>query len=367
MKDMEISKEAKEIALKFIESEEMRECFRNTLLVGNTRLRFDPERNCRDFIVGSRASINEKLAALRKLPPHKDTLDLIRVAEIALAERDYVKDNVFLVTLRYPYFDDKRLDNTYDDRVPFLSFESVMNWIKKQTDRECELNEETLEQCMNRVWYEVEKFVPDENSELELKITWALNAKGEIMFFEIDDRFDEKYKIRDISGENEDNDWRAWFDWEGSDNWEYPPIPFDFGDIITIDMRPFYEDIRGVIVRIDDNCNCCAVACIYCDEDGYLYCRTLKHDLHMVLTKVSPLYRAEVFKGELPENERALRIISEAIKKIPSTEKISEVGTVYRRHELADQIDDFLYSDDYKKKNGYFGCSWDEFSKRFGM
>ena len=80
-----------EESLKFIESEEMRECFRYTLLVESARLKYDPMLNCGQFIVGSRSSITEKLAALRKLPPHKETLDLIKAAEFALAERESVK------------------------------------------------------------------------------------------------------------------------------------------------------------------------------------------------------------------------------------------------------------------------------------
>ena len=103
-----------------------------------------------------------------------------------------------------------------------------------------------------------------------------------------------------------------------------------------------------------------------CDEDGYLDNRTLKHNMRGILTKVSPLYRAELFKGELPENERVLRNISEAIKKIPSTEQVKN-GVVFRIHELADQFDCFLASDNYKKKDGYFGCSWDEFRGNFGL
>jgi len=354
-----------EESLKFIESEEMRECFRNTLLVESARLKYDPMLNCGEFIVGSRSSITEKLAALRKLPQHKEILDLIKAAEFALAERESVKDNVFLVTTHYPYRDDGKCD-TWDERTPYLSYESVMDWINKHTDKECEMYSETLEQCMNRVWYEVEKFVPDENNELNLKITWTLNAKGEIMFFEIDDNFKEKYKVYEHNDDNDD--WIAWHYWEGSHHWTAPPIPFDFGDIITIDMRPFYEDFRGVIIRIEDNKDCCAIACIYCDEDGYLDNQTLKHNMRGILTKVSPLYRAELFKGELPENESVLRNISEAIKKVPSTEQVDvDNGIVYRKHELADQFDDFLAFGSYKKKDGYFGCSWDEFRENFGM
>ncbi|MCL1995023.1 MAG: hypothetical protein FWG63_02365 [Defluviitaleaceae bacterium] len=346
----------------------MREYFRNTLFAGNIspRLSYNPISYCCDFVVGSRAGIGDKLAALRKLPSCKETTDLINTAEFALSERASVKDNVFLVSLHFPIDVADKNSNAWYERVPFLTYESAIKWIHKETKKNCELYSETLEQCANRIWYEVEKFVPDENGELELKITWTLNAQAEIMFFEIDYAYDKKYKISGCV-DDEDSDSLAWFHWEGNEELAYVPVPFDFGDIITIDMRPFYEEYRAVVVRLGDNCDCCSVACIYCDEDGFLHCSTLKHNLSGTLTKVSPLYRAEVFKGDLPENEKVLAIISEAIKKIPSTEKTEKDGSIWRNHELADKFDDFFYSHNYKRHKDSIGCSWDEFKEQFGL
>ena len=354
-----------EESLKFIESEEMRECFRNTLFTGkiSTRLRFCPERDCRDFIVGSRYSIEEKIAAFRKLPQDKNTIDLINVAETALAELKSTDNTVFLTTLHYPY-DTTGISDTWEDRVPFLSFESVMKYVKKQTAWHCEAHEETLEQCVERLWYEVEKFIPVEDGELQHKITWALNAKGEILFFELG-KEDKEHWLHHVH-DDDDNNSSAWFDWEGQEL-TYPPIPFDFGDIITIDMRPYCKAYHAVIVRIGDNCDCCSVACIYCDEDGYLYCRTLKHNMDTILSKISPLYRAARFEGELPENESVLKVISEAIKKVPSSVETTEDGYVWHKHDLANQFDDFLYSDEYKRRKGRFGCSWEDFKNKFGL
>ena len=354
-----------ETALSFVESAEMREYFRQTLLAGKipTRLRFNPVRDCREFIVGSRASIDSKLAALKTIPPSKDTLDYIRVAESALVEKKSVKDNVFLVTLNYPYNKDNEPD-VWENRKPFLSYESALKWIHNETSRQVDLSGENPEKLMDLIWFEVEKFISGEDGDLVHSITWTLNAEGDIMFFELGDDF-KKYKIR--SCEAEDNDDLVWLGWEGSGNWEYPPIPFDFGDIISIDMRPFYHDFRGVIVRIHDNCICCAVACVHCDEDGYLYCNTLKHDMNCLHTKVSPLFRAERFVGDLPDNERSLEVISDAIRKTIPEDVINEGGYCIRNHNLANQFDDFLYSREYERKDGYSGCSWDEFKERFGL
>lgn len=352
----EINK-VRELALKFMESEEMCECFRNTLFSEKKTTRADSD-VCQDIIIGSRSNIEDKLAALKKLPPTKETFDLINIAETAMSELKTAENSVYLTTLHFPY--GTGTTETWEERKPFLSFELVMRYIQRETAEQCELYEESLEQCMERIWYEVEEFIPDDNGELLHKITWTLNAKGEILFFERSNDLKKRFLHQDGN-----DDWGTWLDWEGSGFWEYPPVPFDFGDIITIDMRPFYEAFHGVIVRLGDNRDGCAVACIYCDEDGNLYCSTLKHNMHKDLSRISPLYRAETYAGELPENEQALKMSSAAIKKIPSVNADKNGEYVWREHEIADQFDEFLCRGDYKKQKGAFGCSWAEFQDKF--
>jgi len=350
-----------ETALAFIESEEMREYIRNELQADKEEsTELVSEFDCSYFVVGSRAGIEEKLAALRKMPRTIDNQDMINAAETALAEKAKSTNDVFLATLHFPY--ETGNSETWEDRKPFLSFEAVEKWIHQMTEKQCDIFEETVEQCMERVWYEVEKFIPDENDELSHKITWILNAKGEIIFFELGDDY-----ARDGTTLKEEyyDDWLAWVTWEGSADWSHNLMPFDFGDIITIDMRPFYDDFRGVVVRIGNNRGCCAIACIHCDKDGYLHCSTLRHGNRCYLAKVSSLYRAKRFVDELPENEKALKTISESIKKVPATEKVLEDKSVWRNNELADQYDDYLYDQDYERQKDHLGCSWDEFRERF--
>ena len=345
-----------ELALSFIESEEMRECFRNTLLSRNPHLIEDLVSYCCDFIIGSRASIKSKLSALRKMPVEQIVCDLIDAAESALSECKSEENGVFLATMHFHY--DTGRSEAGDERKPFLTFESVEKWIAHETA----LYKEGLEheeEIVDLLWYEVEKFIPDTSDELQRKFTWTLNALGEIVFFELDYHYAER-ALRMY-------DWEKCFPWQGSGNWEYPPVPFDFGDIITIDMRPFYKDIRGVIVSIGDNYGCCAIKCIYADKSGLLYCNTLKHDLDMVLTQVSPLYRAKRYDGELPENEKALKTIADAIKKIPSLTSITENGIEWKEHELAEQFTDYLYSMQLERKWRDRGCSWDEFKEHFKL
>ena len=237
----------KEMSLSFVETKEMRECLRNTLLVGDDPIRVIEE--CGEIIVGSRANIDEKLEALRKLPSCKENEDLITVAEIALAERESITGDVFLVTMHYPYEENSTgYWGTKFERQPCLTFDKVISLVNKETQSELNYEKETIEECMNRFWYEVEKFSHFESDELTHKISWDLNAKGEIMFFKQGDLLK---KCR-LSKDTDDDDRLTWFFGEGLNDLSHFPVPFDFGDIITIDMRPYYDKLNGVIVRLDD-------------------------------------------------------------------------------------------------------------------
>jgi hypothetical protein len=341
-----------ETSLEFIESDEMREHIRNTVLLGNIpdKMRvINPDRDCRDIIVGSRAGIDQKLEALRKMPPDTETLELIKVAELALADTKTTCNNVFLLTSYYEHSIDDLMP--WSEREPCLSFESVLEQIRLETAGQCKMFEETIEQCMDHVWYQVEKFIPEGNGKLVHKISWHLNAKGEIIFFELGDDFE---NLTDDSPES----W-AWWDWKDRESVGDISTPFDFGDIVTIDMRPFYTDVRGVVVRSGDTREA-GSNCIYADDEGFLHYGIFHHNFIWYPPMISPFYRAERFKGKLPENEHMLEKISEAIKKVPSIDKAD-----WREHPLADQYVDFIMED---RNKGYrFSCSWDEFRKEFGL
>ena len=90
-----------------------------------TSTRLATEAICNDYIVGSRASLEKKVAAFRKIPPNKETDALINAAETALAEKAKSPNDVFLATLHFPY-ETGDMD-TWEERKPFLSFEAVIH------------------------------------------------------------------------------------------------------------------------------------------------------------------------------------------------------------------------------------------------
>ena len=348
-------------ALNFVESEEMREFLRNKLLTGN-----DPALNhryCCDLIVGSRAGIDKKLSALRKLPPHKEVTDLINAAEIALVERDSAAGDVFLVTQR-EWWANRHVQHPSswsDIRVPCLTFEAVLSLIDEENDPG-ELSQEELEEYgitieprMEQEWHVAEQFTSDENGKLKRKITWTLNAKGEAMFFELHD------------DEYVDSDRLTRVKWQGcGNNLTYLPFLFDFGDIITIDMRPFHEKYHAVIVKLGDKSDWRDVSCLYADEKGYFHCSTFKN-IHSYLGKISLLYRAERFAGVLPENELMLKTISEAIKKESSTINTLENGVAWHSHKIADQFNSYICAKGplEEEEPSYGRRSWTDFKERF--
>ena len=97
-----------------------------------------------------------------------------------------------------------------------------------------------------------------------------------------------------------------------------PPLPFQSGDIVTVDCCPFQRVYHALIFnnRIPTS-DCCAPWCVYPTRDGKFSARGFKH-LCEDFEGISPVYRAEVFHGTLPENERILEELQERIRQQPA-------------------------------------------------
>ena len=97
-----------------------------------------------------------------------------------------------------------------------------------------------------------------------------------------------------------------------------PPLPFQSGDIVTVDCRPFQRVYHALILNnwIPAS-DCCAPWCVYPASDGKFSARGFKH-LCGDPEGISPVYRAEVFHGTLPENERILGELQKRIRQQPA-------------------------------------------------
>lgn len=297
---------------RFMESKQMKE-----YLVEN----IDILQKCQilDLICGARASLKTKYEMLKKLSEKETDKDKIEEysatsavnnAKAALEELVITPGGIFL-KMEYGY-DYKIKDKKIYGAAPHLSLNSVMKYINEEYS---ELEESEKEDAV--YWYELEKYVPVDVEKLDISYAYTIAPNGEIWFVE-----KEYLRYGDFASSQDLN----------------LPVPFEIGDIITIDCRPFTPLKHAVIVEIGDNGGCCSVQCMWVDNDGDIYGGALKHssvfdDKTFIL--VSPLYRAKVYDGELPEKEACLKEISRH---------------VYRDEEKGKAL--WMHSYENKKRNG---------------
>lgn len=272
-----------------------------------------------DLICGARASLTDKYEMLKKLSEKETDEDkeernsatsAAKNAKSALEELVLNSGEVFLkMECGYDYeIKEKKLYGA----EPCFSLEPVMRYINEEYT---ELEEDEKKDAV--YWYELEKYVPDDVEKLDNSYAYTIAPNGEIWFVE-----KEYLRYGDFASSQDLN----------------LPVPFEIGDIITIDCRPFAPLKHAVIVKIGDNWGCCSVQCMWVDNDGDIYGGALKHssvfdDKTFIL--VSPLYRAEVYEGELSEKEACLKDISKH---------------VYRDEEKGRAL--WMYSYENEKSNG---------------
>lgn len=107
------------------------------------------------------------------------------------------------------------------------------------------------------------------------------------------------------------------------------PVPYQPGDILRIDCRP-YEPTVFYCLIIQVRSGCCGIWCLFPNKDGSIGQGALKHghyhEYDFFPQVLSPLYRAQVFNGELPRKCQFMKGLSEKIQANPSYEnKVDEV------------------------------------------
>lgn len=104
------------------------------------------------------------------------------------------------------------------------------------------------------------------------------------------------------------------------------PVPYKPGDILYIDGAPYRNPAYCLIISVGDNRDCCCVQCLYPNHCGFVSCGAFKQghyqqdNLHFDAgyIGVSPLFRAELYRGELPEEYDFMKPISRKLKQDPS-------------------------------------------------
>lgn len=251
-----------------------------------------------DLICGARADLKDKYETLNLLAEYEndeEKKDEYQSATLAASNAKAALDELklnqgeALLNMEYGYGIDIRDQKIYG-AAPHFSLSTVMKYINEEC---AELDEEEKEDTT--YWYRLEKYVPGVKDELDMTYTYLISPNGELWFANNGD-----FPRISFASSQDLN----------------LPVPFDIGDIITIDCRPFAPLKHGVIIEKGNNRSCCCVQCAWIANNGDVRVGALKHTTvfdDKSFVNVSPLYRAEIYNGELPENERCLKEISEFV------------------------------------------------------
>ena len=251
-----------------------------------------------DLICGARADLKDKYESLSELSEletdeeREDEISACNAAKTAkkLLDELTIKQGEVLLNMEYGY-DDEKAEEKIWGAAPHLSVKSVMKYVKEEYE---ELDEQEKQDAT--YWYRLEKYAPANNDELDWLYLYTASPNGEMWF------------ARDLKNCED----RSFDDSQDLNL----PVPFEIGDIITIDCRPFAPVKHGVILEKGDNWDCCCVQCAWISAEGKIKIGALKHctlfdDKSFI--RLSPLYRAEVFDGELPPEEQPLNEISKFV------------------------------------------------------
>lgn len=292
--------ELKEKVLSCIDSIEMREYLSMNLNKLDTI-------NFIRIITGALKPIDLKLnlfTELAKLSPHPfDKIDsfedfepYVELYRSAFADMQFKASEKGIFLLRQ--YDYEFIEDEMDTRVetmPFFSVEQAIQYIKNDVDDWLYTDE--LETTLT--WFTIERWV---GYDMKMKGYYTVSKYGEIWDYCCydNDRLSHSFGYDNSLSLN-------------------LPVPFKSGDIITLDCRPFAPLSHAVVVSIGDNIDCCSVQCLYFTDDGKINIGALKHSdvfdspIHVL---VSPLYKAEVIKEDLPDNEKILYDISKEIRRV---------------------------------------------------
>lgn len=285
--------------LSFIESEEMREYLHGVHEQSNRK--WPPRNFCSEIVSYAPAPLERKIPVLGLIAAqtepdaegdYKDPAKLAQQHRIALEER-YNNPPGSMFRLRDWCYHEEGFDfgNAF-----FTDFDSAMRYMQElpKMDYDADYAE----------WlsYSIDKYIPGKNGALTEYCQWVLNASGDIWYFDYDISF-------------EPEGWDDIFDYLGSNS--SLPVPFQPGDIILADCRPFSKERRVLILDIGDNSDCCCVQCLYLLPNGKVRCNAFKHNSFHgpdENSHISGLYRAKLWCGELSKEEAPLATLSAAIK-----------------------------------------------------
>lgn len=252
-----------------------------------------------DLIMYSPISIYRKLEELRKVradaKERHDRELLVKsylgIKNIEEAIHFLKADGVFSV--ERAGFDEEKKNTQSDFDKVCASMEDVQDYIRKDLAIG-EIEAEDLR------WYDICKWVRDVRGKYVEACRYII-ARDDIIYSEVDGDVS-ALKYTDIYGI---------FDMENLN----VPVPFRAGDLLEFNGYPFGPKCHALILDIGDNWDCCSVQGLALDDKGLWSCGAVKHGMLSLgyTPKISYLYTAKLYDGELEEKERILLKIKDYI------------------------------------------------------
>jgi len=319
-----------EETLKLVESEEVREHLLKWLTSGSVR---NPVKICAEIVYLAPIPIDQKLAMLQGLLKYEDLKhpkipSYIREIQNANKERNINPDghNYYLFLnssneshLEFDSFSDavehiQSLNAQADSDTNDLSYyKSLKFWdIDNQVLRTKFARKQVVDDSMNtsdlnwitlclntNISYRITKYIPDAKYEDEgTELSWFLNEDGEIVYSDGDIDVPTYLNV---------------------------PMPFQPGDIVITEGKPFTEERKVLILENNDTFNSVdshGVTCLYKNIHGNYDVGLFKFYDFQIDSKccVPALYRAKTYAGEVSDGEvnYVFDSASKAIKKNPA-------------------------------------------------
>lgn len=248
-----------------------------------------------DIVKGARTDICKKLKLLKRLYKYADKADNPAKERLKsdINEFDYAVKNfcgvhgdVYIVG-EYGFDDDIGSEKLYG-YYPYTSIYKALEYIKTEWE---DAKESYADGLHPTFWYTVEKYSPDDIGKMHEQVCWLVTADGTVTGF---------------SGAGRTVDVNV-------------PHPFSEGDIVVMDSTPSYPERIGLIIETaphpDD---CCKPQALYFTKEGLFKANALKHATvfgdYFQLPLFSPIYRLKTYDGELSENIKIFKKISNALK-----------------------------------------------------
>ncbi len=263
-------------------------------------------------ICGAPISLGRKIQMLEEYMPHlseeaKRAKELIATANDAKQNLESNLGDVFL--WRCCWYDREWQDDVGRSNFePCASMDDVLNAIKANIEEDTEDMTDEERECAVGCWYEVKKWtqtIDNSGQPHFAESPWEyIVLKTEVCYFSYKLPFKQYCESKLYSMYNAFSD---------SGNLSLS-IPFEVGDIVTLDCRPFVNEQKAILIEIGDSC--CGTQVAFVDANGKLQTGALKHShcfTDNYLSKLSPLYCLNLYKEELDEDEKVLKRIHDDI------------------------------------------------------